>query len=162
MKGSQIRLKLFLDKLGIPLKITSIDDRKRIQKAVYLGKEAGFDLGYSYGWYLKGPYSPELTQDYYVLNNDIASGDKDYEKYELAEELSEKLIEIKGLMTPPKGVGLSQENWLELVASILFCKNVYNYDKDRAKKFLTKEKNHLIGYFDDAVAALKSYKLINN
>ena len=67
MKKAQINLKLFLDALEISSEISTLEDRKRVQKAVYIGQEAGVDLGYSYGWYLLGPYSPELTQNYFTL-----------------------------------------------------------------------------------------------
>lgn len=159
MKGSQIRLKLFLDQLGIPSETSNIDDRVKIQKAVYVGKSAGFDLGYPYGWYLKGPYSPELTRDYYNLSRAIALGDKEYKEYELLEELSQKLNNIKGLMNPLK-YRVSQADWLELVASILFCKNEYRFDIKRTRQYLTREKGHLMNYFDDAVSELKLYKLV--
>lgn len=34
-----------------------------VQAAVYIGKVAGVDLGYRYGWYVYGPYSPSLHED---------------------------------------------------------------------------------------------------
>lgn len=159
MKGSQIRLKLYLDQLGIPFETSGIDDRVKIQKAVYIGKAAGFDLGYPYGWYLKGPYSPELTRDYYNLSRAIVLGDKEYEKYDLQDDLSQKLIRIKGLMTPHEK-SISQADWLELVASILYCKNENNFNYIETKKYLTNEKKHLIDYYDNAVSTLKLYKLV--
>lgn len=60
MDSNLIALKLFLDDLGVSADIETIDDRKRVQKAVYLGQAAGADLGYRFGWYLLGPYSPSL------------------------------------------------------------------------------------------------------
>lgn len=43
--------------------------RLRIQKAVYLLKALGHPVArhYCYNMYLRGPYSPQLTQDYYRL-----------------------------------------------------------------------------------------------
>lgn len=61
MEGPQIRLKLVLDHLGISPDVSTLQNRICIQKAIFLAKYAGVDLGYSYNWYVHGPYSPELT-----------------------------------------------------------------------------------------------------
>ena len=78
MEQKLIALKMFLDALGVPETIDTIDDRKRVQKAVYLGQLSGIDLGYRFGWYLKGPYSPALTRDYFGLAEAIGLGDDEY------------------------------------------------------------------------------------
>ena len=78
MENKLIALKVLLDQLGVPDSIETIDDRKRVQKAVYLGQLSGVDLGYRFGWYVFGPYSPALTKDYYSLAEAIASGDRSY------------------------------------------------------------------------------------
>ena len=40
-------------------------DRLIIQKISYISKFLGIGLNYNFGLYKKGPYSPELTDDYY-------------------------------------------------------------------------------------------------
>jgi len=50
----------------------NLDDfisRLRMQKYVYLARFFGFDLGYRYNLYLRGPYSPDLAEDYYQLKD---------------------------------------------------------------------------------------------
>jgi len=49
-------------------KIDSFEDRLRLQKIVYIAKYFDIDLGYTFNEYLRGPYSPELANDYYKLN----------------------------------------------------------------------------------------------
>ncbi|HZZ71301.1 MAG TPA: hypothetical protein VFE24_03555, partial [Pirellulales bacterium] len=61
MNPNSIAIKLMLDELGIPETIATVDDRKRVQKAVYLGQRAGMNLGYRFGWYVRGPYSSALA-----------------------------------------------------------------------------------------------------
>ena len=39
-----------------------------LQKVVYLVQEAGLPLGYGFGWYVRGPYSPSLARDGYELS----------------------------------------------------------------------------------------------
>jgi hypothetical protein len=45
MSAKLATLKLFLNELGIDSNINTVDDRKRVQKAVYLGQIARVDLG---------------------------------------------------------------------------------------------------------------------
>lgn len=161
MKQAQISLKLFLDALDIPSEISTLADRKRVQKAVYIGQKAGVDLGYSYGWYLLGPYSPELTQDYFALNNDLINEDDDYTNYELNKSLSEKLYGIKDLMNIPERIHLSQEDWLELVASIVYKRNETMNDTE-TKDFLMLKKSNLMGYYEIALNCAKKYDLISH
>src|SRR5262245_45792463 len=110
-------LKVFLDELGVSDSIDTVDDRKRVQKAIYLGQLSGLDLGYPFGWYVKGPYSTDLTKDYYSLAEAIASGDMDYAGKLLPEPLRARLQKVQPLMTVPDDIGLAQEDWLELVSS---------------------------------------------
>lgn len=161
MKKTQINLKLVLNGLGITSEITTLEDRKRVQKAIYIGQEAGVDLGYSYGWYLLGPYSPELTKEYFTLNNEIKSGDEDYQSYQLVEPLSSILENIKSLIEVPHNVNLSQEDWLELVASIVYLMKEKN-DKNDTENILCQEKSSLMNYFDDAFSLSEEHGLIIN
>ena len=59
MDAKLITLRLFLDALGQSVDIETVDDRKRVQKAVYLGQLSGVDLGYRFSWYVMGPYSTQ-------------------------------------------------------------------------------------------------------
>ena len=63
MEPRLIALRLYLDQLGVSSDIETVSDRKRVQKAVYLGQLSGVDFGYRFGWYLMGPYSTTLTED---------------------------------------------------------------------------------------------------
>lgn len=63
MDGRLVVLKRVVEALDEDCNIASFDDRKRLQKAIYLAQIAGIDLGYRYGWYIKGPYSTDLTRD---------------------------------------------------------------------------------------------------
>ena len=161
MKKAQINLKLFLDALGISSEISTLEDRKRVQKAVYIGQEAGVDLGYSYGWYLLGPYSPELTQDYFILNDDLITGDEEYKSYKLVESLSNKLNDIKSLMDVPQEVNLPQEDWLELVSSIVYLMKEKS-DRERTKTKLSLKKPRLVCHFEVAFNLSTEQGLISN
>jgi uncharacterized protein YwgA len=55
----------FLKEKGIS---SSIYNMKKIQKAVYTAKCEGVNLGYSFGEYKNGMFSPELRDDVEKLN----------------------------------------------------------------------------------------------
>jgi len=65
MNRRQIALKIVLDALGIPVSMSSFDERLALQKAIYLAQQMGVNLGYQFSWYLRGPYSKDLTSDAY-------------------------------------------------------------------------------------------------
>ena len=63
MDRRQIAAVLTLKWLGVEFKLETFTDRLIAQKAIYLAQTVGADLGYFYGWYLRGPYCPALTED---------------------------------------------------------------------------------------------------
>jgi uncharacterized protein YwgA len=160
METRLIVLKLLLDTLGIPSDILTVDDRKRVQKGVYLGQITGVDLGYRFGWYLKGPYSPALTKDYYSLAEAIAAGDREYESVELQDGLVRKLKKAAPLVEAPRGVPLSPEDWLELLSSVHYLQKVAQSSKVAAEETLKAEKPRLVKYFKKADSVLHKAGLL--
>jgi len=64
----RLQLLGLLDTLKKKLDISTFDKRLTLQKTVYISQEMGIPLGYSFGWYYYGPYSPGLTKDAFELN----------------------------------------------------------------------------------------------
>lgn len=143
-------LKLFLAELGIPETIHTVDDRKRVQKAVYLGQLTGVDLGYRFGWYRMGPYSPALTRNYYSLAEADASGNGQPAGSGFSESVRRRLQAVRPILQVPAGVSLSEEDWLELVASLHFLRQVSGFDRSRALDVLRREKPRLVEFTDVA------------
>ena len=125
MDRQQIGLKLALDALQLPLCLNTFDDRMAIQKAIYLCQEAGVHLGYRYSWYLRGPYSPDLTRDAFALRAGQNSGFDETAGWNLDEESIRKLQKIKPLWQDNKLAG-EQPRRLELLASVLFLTRSYD------------------------------------
>ena len=42
--------------------VNNFSDRKKLQKLVYLSEVFGIDLGFSFTWYIYGPYSSRVTR----------------------------------------------------------------------------------------------------
>jgi uncharacterized protein YwgA len=60
-------LDLILGRLGLRPTIETFDERKTIQKVVFIVQRAGIPVGYSYRWHISGPYSSELARVYYSI-----------------------------------------------------------------------------------------------
>ena len=98
----------------------SFDDRLVCQKKIYLLQSLGVDLGYTYNWYIRGPYSPTLTD--YIYNNLDILNSNDFEKYHLSEK-AEQCIEKVNSLEDKKIQGMEIVSWYELLASLLYIYN---------------------------------------
>ena len=116
MNSQQIKLGLALADAGITVNVDTFDDRLILQKAVYLLQEGGVHFGYRYRWYLRGPYSPDLTGDAFLL---ARGGDEvaDLKKWNLDETSKERISKLKNLFTCGRE---ALPKTLELLASVLF------------------------------------------
>lgn len=158
--GSLVVLKLFLGALGIDPKIESLSDRKRVQKAVYIGQLSGIDLGYRFGWYLLGPYSTSLTRDYYELADEIALDESTPADRVLKGPIRKRLANIVPILTPPKDFDDSQEDWLELLASYHYLRKIQGLNETKTQTELDSSKPRLSPHADMAKAALCDAKLL--
>jgi hypothetical protein len=135
-------LKLALDALGVPITPETFSDRLLLQKATYLVQAAGVQLGYRYSWYLKGPYSPELTRDYFRLTADttIARG------YQIRDDLQQAVERVAQNSHPPDGSGLSRPEWLELLASLHYLMRRLGKSPDEAAEVIHLSKPRLYAH----------------
>lgn len=81
--------------------------RLKLQKYVFIAREFGLKTNYVYSLYLRGPYSRNLADDYYSIDN--LDGAK-------AIKLDENFIEL---------IKNKDEEWLELASTIIMIKNRY-------------------------------------
>lgn len=118
MNSQQIGTKLTLDALGIPLSLDTFDKRLIVQKAIYLAKAAGQDCGHFFRWYLRGPYSAELTRDVFSIEAEISDGDDESAEWMLDAGLARRLRQIKQLIPADDTAAAARK--LELLASVHF------------------------------------------
>ncbi|WP_027581324.1 hypothetical protein [Bradyrhizobium sp. Ai1a-2] len=160
MDGRLLVLQKVMEALGEDGKISSFDQRKRIQKAIYLGQVAGCDLGYRYSWYVKGPYSTDLTRDYYSLSEAVAGGDTAPENKKLKGDIREKLHNLACLFEVPNGVALPKPDWMELLASWHYLLKVNRFDQARAREVMERQKPNLLPFIPAAAARLQEQHLL--
>lgn len=124
MNTARKELALVLEYLGVPINLQTFSNRLNVQKKVYLAQIAAIDLGYRYGWYIRGPYSPSLTQDAFTLKDEIASGDTEYKGFQLAPKVTKALDHAKKLWEMPQNFAGSNDDWLELLASLHYLRHI--------------------------------------
>ena len=147
MNNKLLALKLVLEALGVGTNINTVEDRKEKQKAIYLAKVFGIDLGYSYGWYVRGPYSPSLTNDYYELQSptEVLEGILREDIAARTQQINETVIN-----SPLKPNDLPQPDWLELLASWHYLTKISKYSVDRATAELQAKKPHVSNHVNIA------------
>ena len=160
MDPKQIALKVVLDELGEPDEISTVNDRLRIQKAIYLAQVAGIGLGYHYSWYVKGPYSTALTQDYYKLHEALRAGETSHTGLILNPSIASLVPRVKQILSKPQDVQLPDHSWYEALASMHFLINISRKPLHDAKEFLISVKPHLNGVLDRAIQHLRTNGLI--
>lgn len=113
---------------------TTFDERIICQKKIYLLESLGTDMGYSYNWYIKGPYSPGLA-NYVYSNIDILS-EMDFNSYKVSDTV-EKNIHIVNGFNESKPKEITESSWYELLASLVYI------DKNRESWKVNKGKDNL-------------------
>lgn len=160
MDSQLIALSALLRALGVSDEIATLEDRKRVQKAVYLGQRAGVDLGYRFGWYLLGPYSPALAKDYFALQQARDLGERVPEAARLPDVLGERLRHLVPVLRGDPEGRLEQPTWLELLASVHYLRGYLRKTPEEARTYLERQKPHLSDHLERAAAALRDLHLL--
>lgn len=158
MNRRQIALKLVLNELGMDQSMLSFDDRLALQKTVYLLQQMGIHLGYPFSWYLRGPYSRDLTADAFAnVGVSLPEG------WVLDDKQKEKLVRAKeflGKVAPSS----RKARELEKLASVLFLVNTHQAPADNSESITARMKAAGKDFsreeVDDAVRVLREYALI--
>lgn len=124
MDTTLLELKLVLDYVGAKADMGSFADRSMIQKMIYLTQILGVDLGYRFGWNLRGPYSRALTRDAFVLRDELLEGNSEHADYRLKEEIEHRLDRVGELAKQPDAFDGTSEEWIELLASLHFLRHI--------------------------------------
>jgi len=91
----------FFRELGFEFNISRFDDRLIAQKLVCLLELRGIDLGYSCSMYVRGPYSPDLTQDLFAFTREFENLETGSRLNTAEKEAAGELGRIFGLKPVP-------------------------------------------------------------
>ena len=92
-------------------------DRLKLQKFVYLLQAIGLDLGYSFSWYIYGPYSTELTRAGFQI-----------EAFERIQPTTLKNPDQEAILRRHCDFIESNKDdmaWLEIASSLHFLKSIF-------------------------------------
>ena len=132
------KLNLLFKELGnIDIDISTFNNRKKLQKTVYILSKMGLKFNYPYNWYLHGPYSPTLTEDAYELSRNKAYYDDEIKKYHFKQNAQDIINKFKELFQDK----MNDEEWLELIASLLFLQDNYRATGEKLKHILLQKKD---------------------
>ncbi len=107
-------------------RIEELEERVFVQKAIYLLQVLGIDLRFRFSWYLRGPYSTDLTQSVYEIAG-IADLSEKTENYTIRPEVMPAIDRLHKLVEAmPKK--LDKPEWLELLSSIHYLKHISKAD----------------------------------
>lgn len=107
--------------------MSSFSNRLKLQKIVYLLQQSDINLGYTFAWYLYGPYSVDLMRDGFNLANFNRIAPVGFSEKTIENKFEEFLKKIE----PHK----NSDFWLEIATSIHALKSLY---PDKTKNELIK------------------------
>lgn len=120
--------------LSKDLDMDSFEDRIRLQKLIYIIQQAGIGLDYSFGWHIRGPYSPGLADDGYAYNEN--KGKTDF-SYAFSDSEMRVIGRIKDISEYLKNGGNS-----ELLASLLYLSQLLGISGEKLREELKTRKPH--------------------
>lgn len=130
------------------------ENRKKLQKAVYLLENMGVDVGdYSFSWDSYGPYSLSLDCEASQLDD---AKPQSFSFSRFAEDSFKRLKEIV-----EKNTKYDVSSWVECIASIHYLKNVFRIKEDEVIAELVRLKPYLSDdeANKDALAIVKTIKV---
>lgn len=164
MDRQQVLLAKSLDASGVGLSVASFDERLILQKSVYLIQSAGIRLGYRFRWYLRGPYSPDMTADAFAIVNGGEATKEELKGWKLDEKSAAIGQKLKPLLIRENEATDAQARRLELLASALFLFNTKQADPnkpDEASSILKKNgKDFTSEEVRSAVSEFRKYGLV--
>ncbi|MDB5308653.1 MAG: hypothetical protein JWO38_2855 [Gemmataceae bacterium] len=128
MDRQQILLAKSLEAAEVPLSVNTFHDRLILQKAVYLLQAAGIHLGYRFRWYIRGPYSPDMTSGAFGIANEGEYAEAELRGWKLDDESATRARNLHSLLHQEGESKTDQARRLELLASALFL-----FKTDQAK-----------------------------
>lgn len=123
---------------GKEVTVDEFDDRLKNQKIMYLLQEFDLDFGYTYNWYLYGPYCKEVTKDTYGHPVEPAASP-------LSNTEKDRIAEFGRIFKS----NLSDPEWLEVAASLIYLRK-----KKYSQQKLSAIRDNLI---DDMAFGLKNF-----
>jgi len=111
----------------------SFERRLRIQKIMYfiVSKKLDSDLNYSYSVYLRGPYSPDLSKDYFSISEN---------EFENTKNVLDENPKLEALV---EFLNKEDSLWLEIASTLKMLKDSNWTDKEAIDRVIEMKHNIL-------------------
>ena len=160
MKKESELLKLFLDAAGCDINMSTFDGRLEVQKTTYLIQEMGYNLGYNYHWYLRGPYCSEVADAAFEISRN--KQEYDHLQSSLKSDIQEDVESKFKKFNDEKPELLTEIDWYELLASTTYIAHNLGKDDDKDDKIVEQLLDKKKWYQpDDAKKALRLLHEVN-
>ncbi len=163
MDRQQILLGKVLEAAQMSLNVGTFDERLILQKAVYLLQSAGVHLGYRFRWYLRGPYSPDMTAGAFGIVGEGEAARQELHGWKLDSETRERIERMKPLLAS-RGDKAAQARRMELLGSALFLINTHQAkanEPEAVSSILKRfKKNYDARTVREAIQELREYGLL--
>jgi len=130
-----------IKEINLKPNISRFNDKLIIQKAIFLLQLKGVDCGANYGLYVRGPYSPSLTNCMYQERNKLESLKTNAKLNSLEEKKIQEFNEIFSELTP--GV-------LEIAATYAY----FIFKRNETPKEALLKVKEIKGFYPEAQIAL--------
>ncbi len=98
-----------------------VNPGRRTDYLMYLIQILCSDLGYRHEW-RGAPFSNTLRETLHDYHDNKEDYDKEIAKTSLKNSVIKKLARVKEIIQPP--LGISQDNWIEMLVTIHYLKNI--------------------------------------
>ena len=133
--------------IGLDIDVQTFENRLLIQKSVYFLEQFDADLGYTFGMYIRGPYSPTLARDAYTLQELDYSPDE-IKAVHINSNVRSKMRAFMDSIDKLVDNKKNRQYWLELLASLHF---LFKHSYPRIKTFKEAKNTYKLAPFGDDV-----------
>ena len=136
MRERQYLITYYRGLFGEPIDMRTFENRLLLQKRVYFVEEFGVPFGYTFGWYIRGPYSSDLARDGFEIESLSKIVNQKWDEMsklipqpnEADEDALEKTREF---FSSIREVNIGESRFLEIASSLHYLKNNWSYDNYR-------------------------------
>jgi uncharacterized protein YwgA len=139
MRGKSLDVTLCLHEMGFKINMKNFEHRLLLQKMIYMLQVFGVDLGFRYGWYLRGPYCSELAHIGYEIYANKDKIPQVTEQYELPGRIRDEITHFQSWVSKKMPSNCDKIKWLELLASLHYLKHFAYFDAPKNKANICSE-----------------------
>lgn len=133
----------------------NLQSRVIFQKLVYSLQKTGFNFGYNYNLYIKGPYSPDLASDGYLIVENLQHLSMDTAPFKLSDHGMSKVEATKEFLSAE----VSNPAWLETIVTLDY---LFKYNPIKTQEAVFEAFRRIKPHLNDRAALEKAWTKIKS